>query len=109
MRELVGHQRELPLHAGALRRREPWREGEGALAHVWVRVVDTGRGVREDQLEQIFEPFVQVDRHLTHESQQGVGLGLAISRDLARLMGGDLAVESRVGQGSTFVLTLPSA
>ncbi|MGZ8378781.1 MAG: ATP-binding protein, partial [Gemmatirosa sp.] len=62
-----------------------------------------------DQLERIFEPFVQVDRHRTHESQQGVGLGLAISRDLARGMGGDLTAESTPGVGSTFTLTLPAA
>ena len=74
-----------------------------------VRVTDTGRGIPADQLERIFEPFVQVDRHRTHESQQGVGLGLAISRDLARGMGGDLTAESTPGIGSTFTLTLPSA
>ena len=74
-----------------------------------VRVRDTGRGIPADQLERIFEPFVQVDRHRTHESQQGVGLGLAISRELARRMGGDLTAESEVGVGSTFTLTLPRA
>jgi signal transduction histidine kinase len=74
-----------------------------------VRVTDTGRGIPADQIDRIFEPFVQVDRHRTHESQQGVGLGLAISRDLARGMGGELAVESEVGVGSTFTLTLPRA
>jgi PAS domain S-box-containing protein len=72
-----------------------------------VQVRDTGRGIPGDQLERIFEPFVQVDRHRTHESQQGVGLGLAISRDLARGMGGDLTAESTPGVGSTFTLTLP--
>jgi len=50
---------------------------------------------------------VQVDRHLTPERQQGVGLGLAISRDLARAMHGDISVESDSGQGATFELTLP--
>ncbi len=71
-----------------------------------IRVRDSGRGIPEDQLERIFEPFVQVDRHRTHESQQGVGLGLAISRDLARGMGGDLTAQSVVGEGSTFTLVL---
>mgnify|MGYP006143386965 CR=1 FL=1 len=72
-----------------------------------MRVHDTGRGIPPDALERIFEPFVQVDRHRTHESQQGVGLGLSISRELARGMGGELTVESTVGEGSTFRLALP--
>jgi signal transduction histidine kinase len=74
-----------------------------------VRVADTGRGIPSDRLDAIFEPFVQVDRHLTRDSQQGVGLGLAISRELARKMGGDITVASAVGEGSTFTLTLPRA
>ena len=74
-----------------------------------IRVSDTGRGIPAEQLTRIFEPFVQVDRHLTHASQQGVGLGLAISRDLARRMGGELVAESEVGVGSVFTLTLPRA
>ena len=76
---------------------------------VLVSVSDTGRGIPADQLERIFEPFVQVDRHRTHDSQQGVGLGLAISRDLARAMAGDLVASSELGMGSTFTLTLPAA
>jgi len=82
-------------------------ETDAAGGVVHVRVADTGRGIPADQLERIFEPFVQVDRHRTPESQQGVGLGLAISRELARGMGGDLTVESTPGVGSTFTLTLP--
>jgi PAS domain S-box-containing protein len=78
-----------------------------AGAGVRIRVRDTGRGIAPEQQARIFDPFVQVDRHLTAESQQGVGLGLAISRDLARGMGGDLGVESEVGKGSTFTLWLP--
>jgi signal transduction histidine kinase len=74
---------------------------------VGIRVTDTGRGIPADKIETIFEPFVQVDRHLTPTGQQGVGLGLAISRDLARAMGGDIGVESVAGRGSTFTLTLP--
>ncbi|HEY0971869.1 MAG TPA: ATP-binding protein [Gemmatimonadales bacterium] len=75
----------------------------------WVRVhvADTGRGIDAEQLERIFDPFVQVDRHLTPSSQQGVGLGLAISRDLAHAMGGTLTARSEVGRGSTFTLALP--
>jgi signal transduction histidine kinase len=78
-----------------------------AAGVVRIRVTDTGRGIAGDQLARVFEPFVQVDRHLTHDSQQGVGLGLAISRDLARGMGGDLTAESTPGAGSTFTLRLP--
>jgi signal transduction histidine kinase len=76
---------------------------------VWLSVSDTGRGIEPDKLERIFEPFVQVDRHLTNVSKQGVGLGLAISRDLARRMSGDITAESEVGRGSTFILSLPRA
>ena len=74
-----------------------------------VIVTDTGRGIPRGKLDAIFDPFVQVDRHLTPERQQGVGLGLAISRDLARAMDGDITVQSDAGKGATFVLTLPIA
>ncbi|MEO7711958.1 MAG: ATP-binding protein, partial [Gemmatimonadaceae bacterium] len=80
---------------------------EGDLMHMTVK--DTGRGIAPDQLKRVFDPFVQVDRHLTPMSQQGVGLGLAISRDLANGMGGSLAASSVQGAGSEFTLTLPIA
>ncbi len=70
-----------------------------------VRVADTGRGIAAADLECVFEPFVQVDSKITR-AQEGIGLGLAISRDLARGMGGDLTVQSLVGEGSIFTLTL---
>ncbi|MFL5577877.1 MAG: sensor histidine kinase, partial [Gemmatimonadaceae bacterium] len=73
-----------------------------------VRVTDTGVGIPPDNLERIFEPFVQLGRALTH-TVDGTGLGLAISRDLARAMGGDVTVESEPGVGSAFSLTLPTA
>ena len=78
-------------------------------SHVKIAIRDSGRGIPADRIRSIFDPFIQVDRHLVNESQQGVGLGLAISRDLARGMGGDLVAESIVGTGSVFYLTLPSA
>jgi PAS domain S-box-containing protein len=75
---------------------------------VTVQVRDTGRGIPADKLSVIFEPFVQVARSPSAPSE-GVGLGLAISRELSRAMGGDLVAESAVGKGSTFTLTLPAA
>ncbi|HEX6588145.1 MAG TPA: ATP-binding protein, partial [Longimicrobiales bacterium] len=72
-----------------------------------VRVRDTGHGIPAEELDSIFDPFVQV-RSTRGDTPQGVGLGLAISRDLARAMGGDLTVTSRVGAGSTFTLTVPT-
>jgi len=83
-------------------------EWEADERQVRIRVRDTGRGIPQEKLPAIFEPFVQVDPALTRSSE-GTGLGLAISRDLARAMHGDLTVESREGVGSTFVLTLPRA
>jgi len=73
---------------------------------VRIRVRDTGRGIPAEKLAAVFEPFVQADRS-TEEQRHGVGLGLAISRELARAMGGDLTVESTVSAGSTFTLRLP--
>ena len=78
---------------------------DSAGARVVVR--DNGRGIPSERLESIFEPFVQVDQREDSKLRQGVGLGLAIARQLARGMGGELAVESEVGAGSSFTLTLP--
>jgi signal transduction histidine kinase len=74
---------------------------------VRIAVEDTGVGVPADRLQSIFEPFVQVDRQRGEDGRHGVGLGLAISSDLARLMEGDLTAESEPGRGSRFTLTLP--
>jgi len=73
--------------------------------HAGVRVIDSGIGIPPDKTESIFEPFVQVGRTLT-TPHEGVGLGLTISRDLARAMGGDLTVRSLPDVGSSFELTL---
>jgi signal transduction histidine kinase len=77
-------------------------------AHVFFRVRDTGIGISSDKLAAIFDPFVQIDPNYTRTSE-GVGLGLAISRDLARGMDGDLFAESKEGEGSVFTLRRPRA
>jgi signal transduction histidine kinase len=71
-------------------------------------VSDAGPGIPGEKLGAIFEPFVQLENG-RRDRQGGVGLGLAISRDLARGMKGDLTVESTLGAGSRFTLTLPRA
>jgi signal transduction histidine kinase len=73
---------------------------------VEIRVADSGHGIDENSLDEIFEPFVQADSTRTRGSE-GTGLGLTISRRLAREMGGDITVRSKVGDGSTFTLVLP--
>ncbi len=76
---------------------------------VHIRVSDTGRGIPAHELGRIFEPFVQLERSSTTTRHRGVGLGLAISRQLARGMNGELSVVSTPGEGSTFTVTMPAA
>ncbi|CAN5893080.1 hypothetical protein BH11GEM1_BH11GEM1_05150 [soil metagenome] len=78
--------------------------GDSVLIHV----SDTGIGIPAERMESVFEPFVQVHGTLK-DPTGGVGLGLAISRDLARRMGGELTVRSTDAMGSTFTLRLPRA
>jgi signal transduction histidine kinase len=73
-------------------------------AWIAVRVADTGPGIPLDKRELIFHEYARLDPH----GQQGAGIGLAISRRIARLLGGDLTVESEAGQGTAFTLWLPS-
>ena len=75
--------------------------------YIAIRVSDSGVGVSEEQLDSIFDPFVQGDSGTTR-AWGGSGLGLTISRRLARLMGGDITVTSAVGHGSAFTLWLPA-
>jgi signal transduction histidine kinase len=83
-------------------------EFEVTNGDVVIRVGDTGPGIAPDRLASIFDPFVQVVR-FGEPRREGVGLGLAISRELARAMGGDLTVVSELGRGSTFAVRLPRA
>ncbi|MGH7638753.1 MAG: PAS domain-containing sensor histidine kinase, partial [Gemmatimonadaceae bacterium] len=81
--------------------------GDGAPrpgSWIAIRVTDTGPGIPPEKQEMIFQEFTRLDP----DAQQGAGVGLAISRRIARLLGGDITVESRVGRGSTFTLWLPT-
>ncbi len=79
-------------------------EGEDTLRFA---VRDTGLGIAPEDRTRIFEEFVQVEGPDPQRRARGTGLGLPLSRRLARLLGGDIAVESEEGVGSTFTLTLP--
>ena len=79
------------------------RQGEGILLHV----IDTGPGMSATQCARLFQPFEQADGAQTLARFGGSGLGLSISRDLARAMGGDIDVSSRPGEGTSFRVLLP--
>jgi signal transduction histidine kinase len=86
---------------------EPGAQLAGAGPWTYLSVEDTGIGIAADQLPRIFQPFVQAEEGHTR-TKGGTGLGLTISRQLARLMGGDLTVTSSEANGSCFVLWLPA-
>lgn len=71
-----------------------------------IRISDTGVGIDADHIEYVFEPFWQAEQSATRKSG-GTGLGLSVTRKLARLLGGDVTVASRAGAGTTFLLTIP--
>jgi signal transduction histidine kinase len=73
---------------------------------VELSVTDAGIGIAEQNLERVFDPFWQVEQRSTRRAG-GTGLGLSVSRSLARLLGGDLVVESELGAGSTFTAIIP--
>jgi len=73
-----------------------------------IKVEDTGIGIHPDRLEYVFEKFSQIDS-VYYRKQQGFGLGLAIAKELVEKMKGEISVESKIGEGSTFCFTLPLA
>lgn len=74
---------------------------------VTVSIIDRGIGIAAENLERIFDPFWQVEQRSTRKAG-GTGLGLSVSRSLARLIGGEISVESEFGKGSSFTLALPA-
>jgi signal transduction histidine kinase len=78
---------------------------EEQFTGVLVEVEDSGSGIPEEKQERIFEEFAR----LQPERAAGTGIGLAMSRKVARALGGELSVRSVAGSGSTFTLFLPSA
>ncbi len=78
---------------------------DGENVQLQVSVADTGQGIRQEDLDGLFDAFTQVDIK-KNQGKEGTGLGLAISRQLVELMGGQLRVESEYGKGSRFYFTL---
>ena len=69
---------------------------------------DTGKGIPEDELPTLFDEYRQVEGQSESEVQKGTGLGLSITKKFVELLGGTIAVESEVGKGTTFTITIPS-
>lgn len=86
-----------------------WVTCESAESQIRIHVCDTGVGIPRESLASVFDPFVQVETATDTARRKGVGLGLSISRDLIRAMGGDIGVSSEVGKGSQFTIGLPAA
>jgi signal transduction histidine kinase len=105
--KFTSHGGKITMEIASSRTPDPDTRLQARRSYVSFRVTDTGAGIPEEKLLSIFDPFVQAETGHSR-SREGSGLGLTISRRLARLMGGDLTVKSEVGKGSTFTLWLPA-
>jgi signal transduction histidine kinase len=83
------------------------RDGADEPERILLRVSDTGIGMTPAQMDRLFEAFAQADASTTSK-YGGTGLGLAITKRFCEMMGGDVAVESEAGRGSTFTIRLPA-
>ncbi|HVF40867.1 MAG TPA: HAMP domain-containing sensor histidine kinase [Gemmatimonadaceae bacterium] len=81
--------------------------GKSLDSEIHLSVSDTGIGIPAEHHHRIFEPFWQVEQKATRRAS-GTGLGLTVTRRLANLLGGDVTVQSSVGEGTTFTITLPT-
>ncbi len=75
---------------------------------IHVHVTDTGSGIRSEDMGRIFEPFFTTKSHADRPDKRGIGLGLAICRDIVTSHGGSIEVRSRLGHGTTFTLIFPA-
>jgi signal transduction histidine kinase len=105
--KFTSHGGKITVEIGASGTPDPDTRLQASRSYVRFRVMDTGAGIPDEKLLSIFDPFVQAETGHSR-SREGSGLGLTISRRLARLMGGDLTVRSKVGEGSAFTLWLPA-
>jgi len=79
---------------------------ESGICNLTIKIKDSGKGIRQEDIEKLFDEFVQVNIS-SNRGIEGTGLGLAIAQNFARAMGGDISVESEYGVSSTFTITLP--
>lgn len=84
-----------------------WTSETDSQGHLLLAVQDTGRGISPEQMTRLFQPFLQAETQTTRQ-YGGTGLGLVISRNLARALGGDLTVTSQLNAGSRFELLIPA-
>jgi signal transduction histidine kinase len=74
---------------------------------IYIKIIDTGVGIENHRLEGLFTAFTKIMRH-RELNQEGVGLGLTVSKNLANALGGDITVESFIGTGTTFSVSIPA-